>query len=154
MFGHVDGWQWTPNLIWFDNLRSYGTPNYYAQKMFSANRGTAVLPVSLDGSTKNGQGDLFAVASRDERSGDVILKVVNATGSPREVRINLAGTKQIAKDGRAYTLASPDLKAENSLDEPMKVAPVEQQFAVPSSEFAFTLSANSLTVLRVGVAGK
>ena len=40
LFGHVDAWQWTPNLIWFDNLRSYGTPNYYVQKMFSVNRGT------------------------------------------------------------------------------------------------------------------
>jgi hypothetical protein len=25
LFAHIDGWQWTPNLIWFDNLRSYGT---------------------------------------------------------------------------------------------------------------------------------
>jgi alpha-N-arabinofuranosidase len=154
MFGHVDGWQWTPNLIWFDNLRSYGTPNYYSQKMFSANRGTTVLPLLLDGSTRNGQGDLFAVASLDDRSGEVILKVVNATGLPREVRINLAGAKQIAKSGKAYVLASPDLKAENSLDEPMKVAPVEQSFVIPSDEFAFTLAANSLTVLRVGISGK
>ena len=80
MFGHVEGWQWTPNLIWFDNLRSYGTPNYYTQKMFSSNRGTTLLPVLLNGSTKNGQGDLFAVASLDERSGEVILKVVNVNG--------------------------------------------------------------------------
>ncbi len=40
LFGHVEAWQWTPNMIWFDNLRSYGTPNYYVQKMFSVNRGT------------------------------------------------------------------------------------------------------------------
>ena len=82
------------------------------------------------------------------------MKVVNATGLPREVRINLAGAKQIAKSGKAYVLASPDLKAENSLDEPMNVAPVEQSFAVPAGEFAFTLAANSLTVLRVGIPGK
>jgi len=25
---HVDAWQWTPDEIWFDNLRSYGTPDY------------------------------------------------------------------------------------------------------------------------------
>lgn len=25
LLAHVDGWQWTPNLIWFDNLRSFGT---------------------------------------------------------------------------------------------------------------------------------
>jgi alpha-N-arabinofuranosidase len=122
--------------------------------MFSANRGTTVLPLLLDGSTRNGQGDLFAVASLDDRSGEVILKLVNAIASPREVRIGLAGAKQIAKSGKAYVLASSDLKAENSLDEPMKVAPVEQSFVIPSDEFAFTLAANSLTVLRVGISGK
>ena len=44
LLAHVDGWQWTPNLIWFDNLRSFGTPSYYAQQMFGANRGSRVLP--------------------------------------------------------------------------------------------------------------
>ena len=33
LFAHVDGWQWTPDLIWVDNLRTYGTPNYYVQKI-------------------------------------------------------------------------------------------------------------------------
>ena len=35
LFAHAEGWQWTPDLIWFDNLRSYGTPNYYVQKLFA-----------------------------------------------------------------------------------------------------------------------
>ena len=39
LFAHVDGWQWTPDLIWFDNLRSYGTADYYVQKLFSNNKG-------------------------------------------------------------------------------------------------------------------
>ena len=47
LFGHVDGWQWTPNLIWADNLRSYGTPNYHVQALFAQNRGDLVLPVKL-----------------------------------------------------------------------------------------------------------
>ena len=49
LFAHVDGWQWTPNLIWADNLRVYGTPNYYVQQFFSRNRGDVVLPVKLEG---------------------------------------------------------------------------------------------------------
>ncbi|HPU55282.1 MAG TPA: alpha-L-arabinofuranosidase C-terminal domain-containing protein [Verrucomicrobiota bacterium] len=49
LFGHVDAWQWTPNLIWVDNLRVYGTPNYYVQQLFSLNRGDAVLPVEISG---------------------------------------------------------------------------------------------------------
>jgi alpha-L-arabinofuranosidase len=154
LFGHVDAWQWTPNLIWFDNLRSYGTPNYYVQKLFSTNRGTHVLPVLLDGAAKNGQNGLYASAARDDRTGDVILKVVNTGAEAREVRVNLAGAAKVSRAGRAYVLASPDLKAENSLDEPTKIAPVERPLAVPSGEFAYTLAPHSLNVLRVGVSAR
>ncbi|HYG21748.1 MAG TPA: alpha-L-arabinofuranosidase C-terminal domain-containing protein [Verrucomicrobiae bacterium] len=49
LFGHVDAWQWTPNLIWADNLRVQPTPNYYVQQLFSVNRGEMVLPVKLVG---------------------------------------------------------------------------------------------------------
>jgi len=49
LFAHIDGWQWTPNLIWTDNLRIHGTPNYYVQQMFMHHRGDTVLPVKLTG---------------------------------------------------------------------------------------------------------
>ncbi len=35
LFGHEEAWQWRPNLIWFDNLSAYATPNYYVQQLFS-----------------------------------------------------------------------------------------------------------------------
>ncbi|HEY7784656.1 MAG TPA: alpha-L-arabinofuranosidase C-terminal domain-containing protein, partial [Pyrinomonadaceae bacterium] len=112
LFGHVDAWQWTPNMIWFDNLRSYGTPNYYVQKLFSVNRGTRILPVQLNGSPKNGQNDLYTSASIDERTGEVILKVVNTAATARAVSINLAGAKNVGGTGKAFVLESADLKAE------------------------------------------
>ncbi|MGH9902980.1 MAG: alpha-L-arabinofuranosidase C-terminal domain-containing protein, partial [Pyrinomonadaceae bacterium] len=145
LFGHVDAWQWTPNLIWFDNLRAYGTPNYYVQKLFAVNRGTHILPVTVDGQAKNGPGSLFTSASLDAAAGEVILKVVNTEAAPREVRVNLAGAKRVSKTGKTFVLASPDLKAENSLDAPTKIAPVERQLPVASGEFAFTLAPQSLT---------
>jgi alpha-N-arabinofuranosidase len=154
LLAHVDAWQWTPDLIWFDNLRSYGTPNYYVQKMFSANRGTTILPVLLDGQAKNGQNNLYASAALDKRTGEVVLKVVNAAASPRAVRINLAGAGNIRKLGRAFVLSSSDLKAENSFEQPMRVAPVEQKLTVSSGEFAYSFAPNSLTVLRIGSATK
>ena len=49
LFANVDAWQWTPNLIWCDNLRVCGTPSYYVQQLFSRNRGDVVLPVDLAG---------------------------------------------------------------------------------------------------------
>ncbi len=148
LFAHVDAWQWTPNLIWFDNLRSYGTPNYYVQKLFSVNRGVRVLPVQLNGSAKNGQQNLFASASFDDKPGEVVLKIVNAEAASKDVRISLIGAANIGQLGKAFVLAA-DLKAENGLDEPTQVAPVERQLTAPSSGFNFTLAPNSLTVLRI-----
>ncbi len=149
LFAHVEGWQWTPNLIWFDNLRSYGTPNYYVQQLFGTNRGSVVLPVLQDGSPKNGQGELFTSAARHDRTGEVVLKLVNTAPAPRAVRVNLSGASPRAATGTAITLAHADLKAENSLDEPKKVAPVTRPFPVPGAEFPYTLPAQSFTVLRV-----
>ncbi|HET6851704.1 MAG TPA: alpha-L-arabinofuranosidase C-terminal domain-containing protein, partial [Pyrinomonadaceae bacterium] len=149
LFGHVDAWQWTPNMIWFDNLRSYGTPNYYVQKMFSVNQGTRLLPVLLDGSPKNGQGELYTTAALDDRTGEVIVKVVNTAPAAKEVRVNLAGTNIVPKVGKAFVLESADLKAENSLDNPTRIAPVERQLTISSGEFNYTVTPQSFTVLRI-----
>jgi alpha-L-arabinofuranosidase len=48
LFGHVTHRAWSPDLINFDNCRSYGLPSYYVQKMFSENRGDVVLPTRID----------------------------------------------------------------------------------------------------------
>jgi alpha-N-arabinofuranosidase len=153
LFGHVDAWQWTPNLIWFDNLRSYGTPNYYVQKLFSTNRGTRLLPVLLDGSPKNGQDGLYASASLDERAGEVILKLVNTAPARRDVRVNLAGVGGV-RGGRVLTLESSNLKGENSLEEPAGISPSERPLEVAGADFNHVLAPNSLTVLRVAVRGR
>ena len=66
---------------------------------------------------------MYAVASRGEKSGDVILKVVNAADTPQDVRISLAGLKGKVKSGTVTVLASADPMDENSLDNPSKVVP-------------------------------
>lgn len=47
LFANVNGMQWHPNLINFDNTQSFGTPAYYVQEMFSQNRGDVVLPATV-----------------------------------------------------------------------------------------------------------
>lgn len=152
LFAHVDAWQWTPNLIWFDNLRSYGTVNYYVQQLFSQNKGTTMLPVQLPAGAKNGTDNLFASAVADAPTGDIVVKLVNYSTAPRAVKINLAGAKGVAKTGRAKVMASDDLNTQNSLDEPKKLTPQESTFPVSGSVVSYTLAPNSFTVLRV--AGK
>ena len=149
MLAHVDAWQWTPNMIWFDNLTSYGTVNYYVQKLYALNKGTSVLPVAMPGNAKNGTDNLFASAVADAPTGDVIVKLVNYATTPRAVKVNLAGAKKVGKTGRAFVLASDDLTTENTIKEPTKLTPKEQSFPVSGTTVSYTLAPNSFTVLRI-----
>ena len=47
LFGNINGLQWQPDLIYYDSSRSFGTPSYYVQKLFSQNRGNVVLPATV-----------------------------------------------------------------------------------------------------------
>jgi len=145
LFANVDGWQWTPDLIWVDNLRSYGTPNYYVQKMFANNPGDAVLPVTLDTA---GADRFYVSATRVAGPGEIILKVVNGGNSPVSASLNLAGAGKTISSASASTLTSGSVKDENSFDAPEKVAPQESRLEITSPQFAHVFPANSLTVLR------
>jgi alpha-N-arabinofuranosidase len=151
LFAHVDAWQWTPNLIWFDNLSSFGTPNYYVQKLYATNLGTHVLRVNVNGSEKNAENGLYTSASLDQKKGDVIFKAVNSTAAARTVRVDLKGIANVKGDGHVTVLASDDLKAENSLEQPARVAPVDKSLSASAGGFDLTLPPQSFTVLRAKV---
>ena len=141
---HVNAWQWTPNLIWFDNLRAFGTPNYYVQQLFSRNRGDVVLPLELTSPPR-----FQATACRDEKSGEIIVKVVNGTAAPVEANLQLKGVRQAGPKATVTVLASASLTDENSLDEPKKVAPVTSSLDPVGAEFRYVFKPQSLTVLRI-----
>jgi alpha-N-arabinofuranosidase len=92
LFAHIDGWQWTPNLIWADNLRVFGTPNYYVQQLFSRHRGDFVLPLDVTGV------ELPAPAA-----GRIGLGVFQTAAEFKDVRVERAGE----------TLAQADFSSDN-----------------------------------------
>lgn len=98
--------------------------------------------------------NLHASASRDNRTGDVILKVVNAGFEPQETALSLAGLPKLAPTARVITLTHADPTAENTLDEPRKVAPQEGTFEVKGPAWTHTFPANSLTILRLKPAAR
>lgn len=145
LFAHVDAWQWTPDAIWFDNLRSYGTPNYYVQRVFANNTGTRIVPVA-----PQGQGGLYTSASLDERTHELIVKAINASAAARPVEIHLTGP--IASgSANVTTLASSDLSAENSFDEPKNVAPQYSTVEARSGVIPVSLLPYSVNVYRVPI---
>ncbi len=94
LFAHVDAWQWNPDLIWFDNLRMMRTPNYYVQQMYGMNAGTDVLSLKMDGKAVAGQDSLYATAALNAPTGEIILKLVNASSKPADVQIDFNGLKK------------------------------------------------------------
>jgi alpha-L-arabinofuranosidase len=106
LFAHVDGWQWTPDLIWFDNLRSFGTANYYVQKLFSTNKGTQVLPMLQENKPLTGQNGIYASAAFDKNSDEIILKMVNSGDKAQTANVVFDGLKKLAPKGKLIVLKS------------------------------------------------
>jgi alpha-N-arabinofuranosidase len=149
LFAHVDGWQWTPDLIWFDNLKSYGTTNYFVQKMYSNNKGTQVLYMLQDGKPLTGQAGLYASAVFDQPANEIILKLVNSTDKIQTANVVLEGAKKFAPKGKLIVLKSEDLNKVNSLEQPKLVSPVELEFNVKGKKVSQELAPYSFTVLRI-----
>lgn len=149
LFAHAEGWQWTPDLIWFNNLESYGTPNYYVQQLFSTNRGTHVLSIKEAGQAVIGSRGIYATAALDEANSEIIYKIVNAGEAGQEIRIAMEGSKKPVGNGKLTILAAHEKEAENSFATPQNIYPVQQEVSLSSSEVQFTADPLSLSVLRV-----
>ena len=150
LFGHVEAWQWCPNLIWFDNLRSFGTASYRVQQLFAVQRGDAELPISLDPPESQGGAPVYACAARDNHADEIIIKLVNSQPVPRQFQLKIEGVKRVARSARGLCVAGADLKAENSLQQPQNVAPTQLKINLPGAEFSYLTLPYSVTVLRVG----
>ena len=127
LFAHVEGWQWRPDAIWFDNLRSFKSVSYYVQQLYAMNKGTNVLSLTMNGKPvagQEGQDGLFASSVFDKATGEVVVKVVNTSATPQPLSIQLNGMKGVRK-AEIITLTHDGMDDENCLDNPEKIIPVE-----------------------------
>ena len=164
------GMQWKTDLIGYDVLNSYGSPAYYAQKMFSQNRGDVVLPVvAANLPTRDWQPPasrrggvtqtnlpplqkvptLFYNATRDVKIGTIILKVVNSGGADQSVRLEIGGVAMVAPHGEAIVLSAHAPEDTNSITEPDKIVPVSSEVDGLGAGFTRSFPPYSITVLRL-----
>jgi len=151
LFAHVEGWQWTPDLIWFDNLTSYGTPDYYVQQLFSLNKGTEVVPITLNNQTVTGQDGCYASAVLDSRTDDVVIKVINTGSNEQKTSLIIDGVKGVSTTATITSLQSDDLNAVNSIAEPKAVSPQEQQANLSGNTLKLVLKPYSFNVIRIRI---
>ena len=149
LFSHIDGWQWAPDMIWVDNLRSYGSPTYYVQKLFSLNKGSKVVPLTLNNDVVAGQDSLYASSVIDAATNELVIKIVNASNKEQATVFSVEGVKKLAAQGNLTVLQGSNLTVVNSFDQPAQVAPKESTIAIKNKKFDYTATPYSFSVLRI-----
>lgn len=148
LFAHVEGWQWRPDMIWYDNLRSFKSCSYYVQQLYSLYKGTNVLSLKMNGKVVAGdeeQNGLFASSVADKNTGEIYVKIVNTSKQPQPVKVTLKGLKKVAS-AKVISLTSNNPIAENTLDNPDRIKPVEQEINVNGNILDTTVPASTFAV--------
>ncbi len=142
--------QWKIDMIFFDNTVICPTPNYYVQKMFSANQGDYYFDKVI---TKDEKDQLLAASCvQDSKTGDIILKLVNYNETAKPMKINLGKFGKTAAEAEQSVLAgNPD--AENAFENTSAIAPTSSKVKI-SKSFDFSAPAMSLTVIRIKTKNK
>jgi alpha-N-arabinofuranosidase len=137
------GRQWRPNLIGYDTLRVYGSPSYHAIKLFATHVGDEILKANAADT------DVLVSATRDSRSRMLYVKLVNPGNAAAPVQLDVTGVP-IRSTATALTLAA-DPQDTNSIDAPNRVVPVTSQVTGVKSGFTYTVPANGIVVLALGI---
>lgn len=153
LFAHIKGYQWRPDLIWFDNLRIVKTCSYYVQKLFSVNKGTNFVNLTMNGKPvcgKEGQDGLYASSVWDENDKSFIVKIVNTENVSHFVSVLFDGLDESVKltKGKRTTFHSDDLLDENTLDDPYRIIPIEKPIEIEGHVLNTEINAKTFAVFR------
>lgn len=125
LFAHVDGWQWRPDQIWYDNTDMFKTVSYYVQQMYATNAGTHVLSLTMDKkpvANQTGQNGLFASAAYDSKTNEIIIKIANTTKMQQPVSFILTGMNG-TRTAQTLTLYHDGMDDENTICKPELITP-------------------------------
>jgi alpha-N-arabinofuranosidase len=92
---------------------------------------------------------LVSIAGRDEETGDIIIKMVNAQSEAYTTSININGIQETAATAELITLSAESPEAENSLKEPTKYVPRRSTIQGVKKSFEVIFPAYSVSVVRV-----
>ena len=144
LFAHVEGWQWRPDQIWYDQTQMFKTVSYYVQQLYATNKGTHVLPlttpkqqgkktIGVPVANQEGQNGLFASAAFDQNTNEVIVKVANTSKTVQPITLNLKDLTG-ASTAETITLSHSGMDDENSIQRPEFITPKKGTIAVEADK--------------------
>lgn len=143
LFVNLNEYQWRPDLIGYNVIDSFGSPSYYALKMFSTNFGDEILESSYEG-----EPELFFSVTRDSEKGVIFIKMVNTEQSVQELKVRLKGSSKIGPYGLAEVL-SGSKEDTNSITNRLHVVPEESKVPDTGNSFIYQVPAYSVVVLKL-----
>ena len=151
LFFHVNDVAWPVNLIGFDSSRVAPRSSYFVQQMLALNRPDEALKTTLRPDAPGAKAEVYALAGLRHKSGELILSVVNRAGTARTAVLRFDGLSGVARQASVTTLGGVEPTAENTVDDPTAVRPVESIFRSSDSELRYSFEPYSLTVMRFRV---
>ena len=149
LLAHKDAWQWNPDLIWFDNLSAVPTPNYFVQKLFATNKGSYTVSVLKDKEVIAGKDGIYASATIDEASKELILKLVNISQNTAPLKFSFTGESFKSQNANMEVLKNKELTSWNSFTNPSNLGIELQKVKVSGRSLMLNIDGNSVNVLRI-----
>ncbi|HVH54665.1 MAG TPA: alpha-L-arabinofuranosidase C-terminal domain-containing protein [Vicinamibacterales bacterium] len=91
---------------------------------------------------------VLAIAGRDEKTGDIIVKVVNSAPAAAPMTLTINGMPRVS-GGTVTVLTSNDPLDENTFEQPTTVVPKTTRLTVSGRSITQTFAPYSLTVIRL-----
>lgn len=138
------GMQWTGDLIGYDALKSYGSPSYYTQVMFSSCLGDYVPSSTL---SRESTKFFYSVTAS---SGKVCVKLVNGSSASLTVDLSLKGNfVQKEMSAKLQTLSGKTVRATNTLADPERMTPQASTLSVQSGKLPIAMPPLSIQVIEL-----
>lgn len=152
LFAKYDDYQWAPDMIWFNGETSYGSANYYVQKLMGNNIGTQILREELEKSdlAQETMNEVFTSTSYDKDTNELIIKLVNSSGESKEVNIDINGAVVEEKATVEY-VTSNSLTDENSFEDTEKIKINSKEIENISDNFIYESDKYSVNVIRIKI---
>ena len=103
----------------------------------------------MNDSAITGRDSLYASAVIDAKANEIIIKLVNVNPVSKTISFNVTGNGKLAKKATVTALSSTDLQAENTVDQPTRIAPVTKELKVSGKTFTYNAEPNSMNVIRI-----
>lgn len=158
-------WQWDSDLIGYDALNSYGSPSYYVQKLFNQYLGNKIVPATFENvplqnkplsKTDSAEGKkpvsaptLFYSATRNDATGIIYLKIVNASAKKQSIKINLKGATAVEPEATMIVIKGNQPDDTNTIINRENILPVTSTIKGIKTSFTRTTDPYSVNIIAL-----